>query len=222
MPGDVGGIARFLDEKARAPNQEIRAEQVLDGVEDRWVTHQLGEPREEQVRLVADLAPERAPVLGLDGLEPLAKRERLGGRQDGDREQQPVPVVALDRGRREPAQRVMASRRWYPKTRVPRPHTADRPVEATGPRRAPRRSRRPPRSRPGRARRAADRSSRARRPRPWSESSGSRTTRRRAPPGAARAAPRAGAARDGRRTGSRRRTLPRRTPRRRTAGSPRD
>jgi len=36
------------------------------------VAHQFGQPREEQMRLVADLAAQRAPVLGLDGLEPPA------------------------------------------------------------------------------------------------------------------------------------------------------
>src|SRR5215467_11359560 len=149
------------------------------------------------MRLVADLTPERAPVLGLDGLEPPAKPERFGGRQDGNREQKPVSVVALDRGRREPAHRVMASRRWYSKSRAPRRHTGDRHARAIGPRNAPRRSRRPPRNTCGRAARAADRSCRARRPPPWSESSGSRTTPRRALPGAAPAGPRAEAARGG-------------------------
>jgi hypothetical protein len=37
------------------------------------VAHQVGQPREEQVWLVADLAAEPAAVLGLDSLEPSAR-----------------------------------------------------------------------------------------------------------------------------------------------------
>src|SRR5437879_10623617 len=51
VPGDVRGIARFLDEEARAPDEQVRPEHVLDRVQDRRVAHEIGQPREEQVRL---------------------------------------------------------------------------------------------------------------------------------------------------------------------------
>ena len=71
------------------------------------MAHQVGQPREEQMRLVAKLAGESPTVLGLDGLESPAKPERRARRQDRHREVEAVPVVALDRGRRESGHRLI-------------------------------------------------------------------------------------------------------------------
>ena len=67
MPGDVRGIARFLDEEARAPREEVRSEDVLDRVENRdgWRTRSASHVK-SRCGLVADLAAEPAAVLGLD------------------------------------------------------------------------------------------------------------------------------------------------------------
>src|SRR5437879_10509950 len=101
VPGDVRGIARFLDEEARAPDEQVRPEHVLDRVQDRGVAHEIGQPREEQVRLVAQLAAEPPTVIGLDGLEPPAHCQRLAGGHHANREIEAVPAVLLDRGRSE-------------------------------------------------------------------------------------------------------------------------
>jgi hypothetical protein len=65
------------------------------------VAHEIDQPGEQQVRLVADLGGQRPAVLGLDGLEPAAVLARLAGRQHRDREEEAVAAVALDRRRRQ-------------------------------------------------------------------------------------------------------------------------
>src|SRR5439155_17599819 len=57
------------------------------------------------MRLVAKLGGESPTVLGLDGLESPAKPERRARRQDRHREVEAVPVVALDRVRRQSGHR---------------------------------------------------------------------------------------------------------------------
>jgi hypothetical protein len=49
--------------------QRGRAVEVLDRVHDLLVAHQVGEPGEEQVRLVAQRPLERPAALGLEALE---------------------------------------------------------------------------------------------------------------------------------------------------------
>ena len=68
--------------------------------------HEVGQPREQQVRLVAEVAAEPAAVRRLDGLQPPPVLERLAGRQDADREQEAVPPIALEGGGGEPAHRA--------------------------------------------------------------------------------------------------------------------
>ena len=71
------------------------------------MAHELGKPREEQMRLVAELAAELATVRGLDGLEPTPALERPAGRQHANREVEAVPSVALDRGWSEQSRHVI-------------------------------------------------------------------------------------------------------------------
>src|SRR6185369_4082083 len=74
-----------------------RAQHVLDRVEDGRMAHEVGQPRELQVRLLAQLAAEAATVRGLHGLEPPAALERFTGRQHANRKIEAVTSIALDR-----------------------------------------------------------------------------------------------------------------------------
>ena len=78
MPGDKGRGVGLLDEEIGVPAQNVGAEHILDRVEDRRVADQIGEEREQQMRLVADVAAQRAAHAGLDGLECRADGARLG------------------------------------------------------------------------------------------------------------------------------------------------
>ena len=97
-----------LMKKLVLQHQEVRAQHVLDGVEDGRMTHEVGQPGEQQVRLLSDLGGERSTVRGLDGLEPPAVFTRLAGRQDRDREVEAIAVVALDGGGCECLHAVLA------------------------------------------------------------------------------------------------------------------
>jgi len=44
VPRHEGRIGRLLDEEVGRPAQQIRAVEILDGVEDRAAPHELGEP----------------------------------------------------------------------------------------------------------------------------------------------------------------------------------
>jgi hypothetical protein len=96
VPRDKGRIGRFLDKEIAAPAQDVGAEHILDGVQDPGVTHETGEKRKEEMRLVAQVAAERPAHLRLDRLELLAKRERLVLRHDRDRREIARFVVLRD------------------------------------------------------------------------------------------------------------------------------
>src|SRR6266849_7997687 len=93
VPGHEGRIAGLLDEEARAPAEQVRAEDVLDRVQDARVADQLVEPGEEQMALVPELAAQRAAPLALDRLEPRAIAGRLLGREHAEGEVEPVTAV---------------------------------------------------------------------------------------------------------------------------------
>src|SRR2546427_98308 len=99
VPGDVRRIVRLLDEEARAPAQEVRAEDVLDRVEDARMPHQPIEPREEQMGLVAKLAADGAAALGFVRLEAAAAARRLLPRQHADRNVEPIAMILGERRR---------------------------------------------------------------------------------------------------------------------------
>src|SRR6185295_14685971 len=71
MPGDVARAARLLREEGAVPAQDVRADDVLDGVEDCRMANEVGQPGQEQVRLDAVDAPQRLAQLALDGFESL-------------------------------------------------------------------------------------------------------------------------------------------------------
>ena len=98
VPRDKGRIGRFLDKEIAAPAQDVGAEHILDGVEDPRMTHEIGEKRKEEMRLVAQVAAERPAHLRLDRFELLAQGERLILRHDRDRREIALFVVLRDLG----------------------------------------------------------------------------------------------------------------------------
>jgi hypothetical protein len=98
VPGDIGGALFFLDEKARRPAQQVGAVQIFDRVEDARVAHKIGEPGEQQVRFVAQIAGQRPAGRGLEALQPTAIAERLRRRHDPDRSEEALLVKPVDLG----------------------------------------------------------------------------------------------------------------------------
>ena len=93
VPRHEGRRPRLLGEEGRAPAQDIRADHVLDSVEDPGMSRQLVGPGKEQVDLVAHVASERAAQRTLLRLQTVAIGARLGRREDSDREVKPVPSI---------------------------------------------------------------------------------------------------------------------------------
>src|ERR1700738_3654308 len=93
MPGHEAGIARFLDEEAGIPAQDIWPEHVLDRIEDFGMTGHLIDPGEQHVAAMTHLALDRAAALGLIILEPAAEIGYFARAQGLDREV--VTAVAI-------------------------------------------------------------------------------------------------------------------------------
>ena len=59
VPGDEAGALLLLDEESRGPAEDVRADRVLDRIQDLRVMDQLVRPGEEQVRLVPPVRLDR-------------------------------------------------------------------------------------------------------------------------------------------------------------------
>ena len=98
MPGHERRIVGLLDEEVRGPAEQIRAVQILDGIDDAVVAHEVAEPREEQVRLVAQRPLERATVFRLERFEPSPDLERFGFRHHAHGKDASVAPELVDLG----------------------------------------------------------------------------------------------------------------------------
>jgi hypothetical protein len=96
VPRHERRVVRLLDEEVGCPAEQVGAVQVLDRVDDPGVVDDLVEPGKKQVRLVAQVALERAAGALLERLELAADRHRLVGRHDADRENAAVAPEGLD------------------------------------------------------------------------------------------------------------------------------
>jgi len=56
MPGYEARILGLLDEKGTRPAQQIRSQQIFDRVQNARVENEVPEPREQQMRLVAQMS----------------------------------------------------------------------------------------------------------------------------------------------------------------------
>jgi hypothetical protein len=96
MPRHEARAARLLGEERRIPAEDVGAQHVLDGVKNRRMPDELGEPREEQMRLDPIHAPQRPAQIALGALEPLAILPRFARREHGDGEDIAVARISLD------------------------------------------------------------------------------------------------------------------------------
>ena len=72
VPRDETRVARFLDEEAAAPDQNVGADHLLDRVENAGMAHQFVQPGQKQMRLVAK-SPGQSVVGGLKSLQAIAQ-----------------------------------------------------------------------------------------------------------------------------------------------------
>jgi hypothetical protein len=84
--------------KFGGPAQQIRAVEILDHVEDRAAPHELGEPREEQVRFMAQIALERPARPLLERLEPAPELRGIRLGHATDREDAALLSILFDLG----------------------------------------------------------------------------------------------------------------------------
>src|ERR1700748_2996514 len=96
MPGDEPGITRLLDEKAGVPAQDIRAEQVLDRIQDPGMADHLVDPGKQHVAAMAHLTLDRATGPRLIVLELAAKFGDFALAQGIDREMVAALAIGLD------------------------------------------------------------------------------------------------------------------------------
>jgi hypothetical protein len=92
---------RLLGEEHRLPGKNVRADHVLDRIQDLRVADQLLRPGVDQMRLVAIGPGQVAAARRLGGFEPAAKARGLRRRQRGDRTQVAVAAIVCDLGLRQ-------------------------------------------------------------------------------------------------------------------------
>jgi hypothetical protein len=90
-----------LIKKVGRPAQQIRAVEILDGVEDGAAPHEFSEPGKQQVRFMAQIALERPARPPLERLEPPSELYGLRFRHDADWEDAALLAILFDLGRRQ-------------------------------------------------------------------------------------------------------------------------
>src|SRR5216683_223926 len=96
MPGDEARVMRFLDEEAGIPAQDVRTEQVLDGIEYLGMPDHVVDPGEEHMAAMAHLALDRASARGFIVLEPAAKIGHFARAQRVNREVKAAVAIGSD------------------------------------------------------------------------------------------------------------------------------
>src|SRR5690349_18478491 len=92
MPGDKAPVVRLLDEKARAPDQNVGTNDALDGVEDAGMAHDLIDPGQQQMAFRAQRSGGQ-PARGLDLLELAAIAASLLRRQGANGREISFPLI---------------------------------------------------------------------------------------------------------------------------------
>src|SRR5216684_6382592 len=105
MPGDEARVMRFLDEEAGIPAQDVRTEQVLDGIEYLGMPDHVVDPGEEHMAAMAHLALDRTSARGFIVLEPAAKISHFARAQRVDREV--IAAVAIE------SDFILAQQPWH-------------------------------------------------------------------------------------------------------------
>src|SRR5229473_3418318 len=108
MPRHERRVPSFLDKEIRRPAQQFTTVKILDGVDDLRVAHEIGKPREKQMRLVTQITAEWTSSARLELLETLADPGRLGFRHDANRREIAFLLETLDlAGRQELRHRTL-------------------------------------------------------------------------------------------------------------------
>src|SRR5438132_9193080 len=96
VPAHIGRVASVLGPDREMEQTDIRTDDVLDGVEDRWMMDDLVDPGEQEMRL--EIAPfgEFSALGRLELLHGASVPPRLLGGERVDRVDEAVAVVALD------------------------------------------------------------------------------------------------------------------------------
>ena len=95
---------RGLVEEARAPDQKVRTEDVLHGIDDCRVADHVGEPGKQQMRFLIGASRQHAALCRHDRVEPLAAERDVIDAEGRDRKQVSVAAISLDLGIRQLAQ----------------------------------------------------------------------------------------------------------------------
>ena len=69
MPGHKALAASFLDPEQRIPAEQVGADQILYRIQNRLLPHEIVDPLEQQVRLVALGASNGFPLGGFESLQ---------------------------------------------------------------------------------------------------------------------------------------------------------
>src|SRR5579871_3562277 len=96
MPGHESGIARLLDEKAGVPAEDVRAQQILDRIQDFWMADHLVDPGKQHVAAMAHLALDRAAAPRFVVLEAAAERGDFAFAQDIDGKMVAALAIVFD------------------------------------------------------------------------------------------------------------------------------
>src|SRR6516225_12402748 len=104
MPADVGRVVRMLRPDREMEQSNIRADQILDRVEDCWMADDLVDPCEQKMRLEVMALGELRALRRFEVLHGFAVAPRLLGAKGVDRIDEPVAVILVDlRGGQLPA-----------------------------------------------------------------------------------------------------------------------
>src|SRR5262249_56398407 len=95
MPADVGRVVRILGPDREMEQPNIRADQILNRVEDCWMVDDLVDPCEQKMRLEV-MALGELCVRRFEILHGLAGATRLLDAKGVDRVGEPVPVQLVD------------------------------------------------------------------------------------------------------------------------------
>ena len=85
VPGYERAALRFLHPKQCVPAENIRADEIFHRVQNGRSSHQLVDPGEKQMRLIAKCSPDRSALLGFKLLKLPTRRGHLALVENSDR-----------------------------------------------------------------------------------------------------------------------------------------
>src|SRR5262245_10874959 len=96
MPADVGRVVRILGPDREMEQSNIRADQILNRVEDGWMVDDLVDPCEQKMRLEVMALGELGALRRFEILHGFAVAARLLGAKGVDRIDKPVAIILVE------------------------------------------------------------------------------------------------------------------------------